>query len=75
MKDSEVMQLDDGTPVKLKDGNFGMLIRFPADGDKCGIQVPGEDDIRWIESARLEEKYGTLVEVDMRKSPTGGGER
>lgn len=35
-------------PVLLKDGRFGMLVIYPTEETKAGIQVHGEDDLRWI---------------------------
>ena len=45
----------DGAPVLLADGNFGMVIRVPTANhpDEVGIQVPGEDDIRWLDLSTL----------------------
>ena len=46
--------IDLNSPVMTKDFCLGLLIRLPTDdpGSKlnglCGVQVPGEDDVRWI---------------------------
>lgn len=60
-------------PVRLADGAMGLLIRYGA--DEAGVQVPGEEDIRWIPYARLhdlgggaliERAEGTSQEVEVR---------
>ena len=49
MNKEEILDLP-GTnnPVLCSDGMMGMLVVYPAHGDMCGIQVPGEPEHRWI---------------------------
>ena len=43
MTKDELLSYEANTPVRLADGNFGLLIRY---GDTAaGVQVPGEDAI------------------------------
>lgn len=64
MTKEELYELDSHTPVLCRDGRFGLLIQYPskASGD-CGIQVPGEENIRWIHRDSLTKRGGGLVEV------------
>lgn len=52
-------------PILLSDGAFGLVIRWPnLLPHECGVQVPGEDDIRWIPIGRIKDLgQGALVEV------------
>jgi hypothetical protein len=50
-------------PVICLDGAFGMVIQYGE--DEIGVQVPGEDDIRWIAAERVNDLGGgALVEVE-----------
>lgn len=50
-------------PCLLKDGRMGSFIRFPRDDDDlCGIQVPGEEDIRWISFKNLIDRGGGALQ-------------
>ena len=49
-------QLPDMAPVILKDGKIGLLLLLPGDDDKVGIQVPGEDEHRWIHITQIERR-------------------
>jgi len=54
-------------PIKTADGKLGLVILF-RDGcgivsDKVGVQVPGEEDVRWIPIDRLNLGGGALKEV------------
>lgn len=48
-------------PILCVDGSFGIVIRY---GEReVGVQVPGEDDIRWIDISCIEDLgNGSLVE-------------
>lgn len=37
---------DFGQPVRLADGSFGLVVRIH--DEQIGVQVPGEEEIRWI---------------------------
>lgn len=41
------------SPVLCADGKMGMLILYPIHNDLCGVQVHGEEGIRWISCADL----------------------
>ncbi len=50
-------------PVKCADGAFGLAIRWYQDENGIGVQVPGEDGIRWISVGRIiEDGNGALSE-------------
>lgn len=53
MNKDEIYALKGNNPVALKDGRMGLLIRFPGDDGLCGVQVPAEENIRWIPSEKL----------------------
>lgn len=44
----EVRALEGSNPALLADGTFAMLIIFPSEDGQCGLQVPGEEGIRWV---------------------------
>lgn len=53
----------DMAPVRLADGRFGLfLISANAEGE-CGIQVPGEEEHRWIPPDRLRVEGGGIIEI------------
>jgi len=43
---TKLLELPNNTPVRCKDGRLGLLIRCLE--TEAGVQVPGEDTIRWI---------------------------
>mgnify|MGYP003454049713 CR=1 FL=1 len=60
MTKEELLKCENNTPVLLADGKFGVLIRW---GQEAGVQVSGEEDIRWIPVERLADKGGgALIE-------------
>lgn len=58
----QLMALKGNTPALCKDGKLGLVIRFLK--DRAGIQVPGEEEIRWVPLERLQEAVGGIVETD-----------
>lgn len=51
-------------PVMLCDGQMGLLIQTCKPNGDCGVQVPGEPDMRWINHGRLMDMGGgALMEV------------
>lgn len=54
--------------ILLLDGSFGLIIRWG--DDEVGVQVPGEDGVRWLAAERIDfigrdalveiERYGLL---------------
>ena len=62
MNYQQYLDLEGEPPVKLADGKFGLLIR--GDEQEVGIQVPGEEQIRWIPLASIEiVGDGELIEI------------
>ncbi|MEH1808456.1 hypothetical protein [Nostoc sp.] len=62
MNYQQYLDLKGEPPVKLADGRFGLLIR--GDEQEVGIQVPGEEQIRWIPLASIElVGDGALIEI------------
>ena len=46
-------------PVLLDDGKLGMLVLYPLPPKfLCGVQVPGEEEHRWIDPADLTATTG-----------------
>ena len=63
MKIEEINQCKDKTPVLLRDNKMGLLIRFPDTNSMCGIQVPHEEHIRWINCSELQAlSPGALIQ-------------
>lgn len=51
----------DGCPVLLGDV-FGVVIRDDESSETVGVQVPGEDDIRWLKrSGLVDAGSGALI--------------
>jgi hypothetical protein len=46
MNYQELLSLESNSPIRLSDGKFGIIIRTGE--DEAGVQVPGEEDIRWL---------------------------
>lgn len=54
MQNEDVMNLPgDNNPVLCADGKLGMLLIYPGADGKCGVQVHGEEEHRWIDAADL----------------------
>lgn len=50
-------------PILLLDGSYGLIIRWV--DDEVGVQVPGEDGIRWLGAERIDFiGRDALVEID-----------
>jgi hypothetical protein len=50
------------SPVLCQDGKFGMLVIFPHDNESdCGVQVPGEENHRWISTSNLKSSEGGAI--------------
>lgn len=56
MKKERFYELDKNPPVILKGGKLGLLLLLPGDDGKVGVQVPGEDQHRWIDILEIEER-------------------
>lgn len=55
------------SPILLLDGSFGLIIRWG--DDEVGVQVPGEDDIRWLGAERVDFiGRDALVEIDKHRN-------
>ncbi len=69
MTKQELYRLTGTLPVFMKDGSYGMLIRWPSEEDEsddlCGIQVAGEDEIRWVSVSKLKDSgNGAIKEIE-----------
>ena len=59
MQNKDVMALPGSdNPVLCADGKLGMLLVYPGAGGLCAVQVPGEEDLRWIAVADLTASEG-----------------
>lgn len=65
MTRDELLSLPGGEPPCLcADGKLGMLTCFPGSDDRCGVQVHGENEHRWMTTADLsDEGGGALVQA------------
>ena len=46
----EMLPLFDGNnPVLFASGKAGFLIRLTPEENGCGVQIPGEKDMRWLD--------------------------
>ena len=62
-EDLHNMTIDDAAPVFMLDGKFGMVIRTPTENHPMvGIQVDGEEDIRWREPSKIVGE--PLIEIE-----------
>ena len=59
MTSDELMKTEANIPCLLNDGKIGLVIQY---GEEAGIQVPGEEDIRWVPVDRLISKGNFLVQ-------------
>ncbi len=62
----ETEAVKNNAPILLSDGNLALIIRFPSlnGNQEFGVQVPGEDNLRWINIARVVDKgNNALIEI------------
>ena len=65
MTREEIDSFDGTNPVKLLDGQYGLLLVCPGSDGLCGVQVSGEDYHRWIPAEKLKDLGGgALMEVE-----------
>ena len=66
MNYQELLKLENNSPIRLSDGKFGIIIRT---GEaETGVQVPGEEDIRWIALSTISiVDGGALIELTSNK--------
>ncbi len=58
----KALNLPVNEPILLIDGKLGLVIRW-APPDEIGIQVPGEEDIRWLNVSDVSTAgYNALIE-------------
>lgn len=57
-----VEDIQSNEPIKTADGSLGLVIRF--DDNEIGVQVPGEEEIRYIFIDRVSRIGGALIEVN-----------
>lgn len=59
----EALRLDSDSPIYLVDKKFGQVIRWNHNRGEVGIQVPGEQDIRWLKVENVKDLgNGALIE-------------
>lgn len=59
-------EIEDNETILLETGQIGMVIRVGGSRNEIGVQVPGEEDIRWIpldEVVRIGGPPGALLEL------------
>lgn len=60
----DLVRLGHDRPVHLLDGHYGLPIIFGPGSDQVGVQVPGEEAIRWLSLAAVQKnRYDALIEV------------
>ena len=57
----KIEHIENMHPIKTVDNKYGVVIRFG--DDEVGVQVPGEDDIRWIPLSNITESGAALIET------------
>lgn len=57
----EAEKLQNNTPIRLKDGAFGLVIRWWPP-DELGIQVPCEEDIRVVKVENIISRGDAYIE-------------
>lgn len=60
----EVLSLGSNLPVQLLDGHFGLVIRFDEGRNEVGVQVAGEENMRWLNVENLKDIGGALIETE-----------
>lgn len=66
MQKERFYEIGNDVPFITRDGRMGLLVLLPGDDGKVGIQVPGEDEHRWIPIENIEERgagKGPLAEI------------
>lgn len=66
MTEKEFEQLSFNSPILLADGQMGLVIRIPqfSIDAEIGVQVPGEENIRWINISNINcLSNGALLEL------------
>jgi len=60
-----LLKFPTNTPVRCADNAMALLIRWSRVHNEAGVQVPGEENIRWIPLARLVDLgSGALAETN-----------
>lgn len=60
----DLMRIGPNRPILLLDGHYGLPIRFGPGSDQIGVQVPGEEAIRWLPLTAIQiTRYQALLEV------------
>ena len=54
IKEERNLSIEFNEPILCKDGKLGLVIRDLPDSDEIGVQVPNEEEIRWIKKHELE---------------------
>jgi hypothetical protein len=54
-------------PFLCADGKFGLVIRDAPDLDEVGVQVPGEENIRWIKKMTIRGRDSALYEIGKKE--------
>lgn len=65
MTEEEFKDLKFNDPILLADRKMGLVIRIPrfSDNAQIGVQVPGEENIRWINILNINCSLGALLEL------------
>lgn len=56
----ESLNLANNSPIRLVNGQFGLVIRW-SEPNEIGVQVPGEDNIRWLKVDTIFDIGGGLL--------------
>ena len=49
-------------PIFLPTGEIGLVIRWIESENEIGIQIPGDDEIRWVPASRV-SAYAEILRV------------
>lgn len=60
MTHDELQQVEFNAPIKLSDRKLGLVIRIAR--DEIGVQVPGEEAIRWLDIQAVKRLEGGALE-------------
>lgn len=64
------------SPVLFQDGRFGIVIRIDEERGVVGVQVPGDEEITWMDLGNLSHAGGGALSEDedysAQQQPTDG---
>ncbi len=60
-----------GQSIAMMDGKMGTIIRERDEEDRWGVQVPGEEEVRWLSSQEIKDLGGGALIQLPKNNPSG----